>query len=166
MAKGTVKWFNNAKGYGFIQPDNFSKACSSNFGDIGLSEKPSELNIPQIIAEFEQFLKQPLPSVQERENLIKAAFRVFDFSSAAEKIESIYKAAILYKKHPRHIPVLMYHMITKSEIQTKHRIFVTTDQFDKQLAAYQKWGYETLNFQDLEDFISEKKSWSQFPKKP
>ena len=150
---------------GFLQTNNFLQACTSNFGDIGLSGKPSDLAIPQMISELEQFLMQPLPSDQERENLMNSALRVFEFSAAAEKIENIYKAAILYKKHPRHIPILMYHMITKSEIETKHRIFVTSDQFDKQLAAYQKWGYETLNFQDLEDFVSEKKSWSQFPKK-
>ena len=25
MAKGTVKWFNDQKGYGFVQPDDVSK---------------------------------------------------------------------------------------------------------------------------------------------
>ena len=35
MATGTVKWFNNAKGYGFITPDGESKDVFVHFSQIG-----------------------------------------------------------------------------------------------------------------------------------
>ena len=34
MATGTVKWFNNAKGYGFITPDEDSKDVFVHFSQI------------------------------------------------------------------------------------------------------------------------------------
>ena len=34
MATGTVKWFNDAKGYGFIAPDEGTKDLSVHFSNI------------------------------------------------------------------------------------------------------------------------------------
>ncbi|MDA9231048.1 cold-shock protein [Rickettsiales bacterium] len=48
MATGTVKWFNPAKGYGFVQPDDGSKDVFihiSNLEEKGLSDLQEDQKI-------------------------------------------------------------------------------------------------------------------------
>ncbi len=151
---------------GIVTGTSFSEICKSNFGDIGLTQAAPPFKPDEMIQRLTAFL-QSKPEVGEESKALQLAAKArFDFSNAAKKIENIYKAALFYKNYRKSIPILMYHMVTPSEIETRHKIFVTTERFDQQLRAYKKWGYQTLQFKDIDDFSSGKRDWSQFPRKP
>lgn len=151
---------------GIVNSGNFKDSCRSNFGDIGSERKKEELSSERIIHQLDEFLKNQIPSVEYRLHLRSLALQEYSFSFVAKKILSIYKAALLYAHHPQFIPILMYHLVTEKPVDTKHRIFVTQENFDKQLQNFKNWGFESLTFKDLDSFMSGSKDWALFPKKP
>ena len=52
MSKGTVKWFNAAKGYGFITPEDGGKDLFVNYSEIKSGDDYATLNDGQQV-EFE-----------------------------------------------------------------------------------------------------------------
>src|SRR5207248_1120011 len=64
---------------GLTTASNFDQHCDSNFGDIG-ADAPSTRSAAEMIAQLSDFLKKPLPSLEERSHLQALAQPRFEFS--------------------------------------------------------------------------------------
>jgi peptidoglycan/xylan/chitin deacetylase (PgdA/CDA1 family)/glycosyltransferase involved in cell wall biosynthesis len=151
-----------------VTPQNIAKAMTSNFGDIGADGKAtSEIDLNLMTKEFIEILsRSEVLSLEERQQLREAVFKNFDLEKVCRRVHNIYKSAYFLKNHARPIPVLMYHKIPHEDLQSKHRIFVNKNNFEKHLQFYQSRGFTTVTFKELEEFRSGRKSFSEFPTKP
>ncbi len=157
--------FGEAAYIGLIRLAHFQNALFSNFGDIDLNSKGPQLNLQQFKADLECLNKNEIQEIELRQ-LSELALHEFSIKNIYSHLERIYQSALFIKKHPRWIPVLMYHKIPDAEIQTEHKIFVTKDRFEKHLQFFKSQGFKTITFNELSLFRSGEISMSQFPKKP
>lgn len=153
---------------GMVTAESLDRAMASNFGDIGADGKAtSPIDFKKLTGEVIGFLENPhCLSVSERHGLRDVVYRNYNQESVCRKIFNTYKSAYFMKNYSQHIPVLMYHKVPDQTLQSQHRIFVTKDTFKSHLQFFKERGFTTLNFQDLEDYRSGKKDFSEFPKKP
>ncbi len=160
--------FGEAVLHGFVTTDNLSECLKSNFGDVKadrdrdtavISEQVEVLLVPHLF----YLMKNKIDLNAEIQQKIKQEFAA---EVIFKKIESIYHQNIFGKKINRWIPVLMYHKVSIEPLKTQHKIFVTKNTFEKQMNFLKKRGFETLDFSDLEHFLTGKKSLAEFPKRP
>lgn len=150
---------------GLVRKANLSEAFDSNFGDIGSNLLEKAVDYSEIKNQLESFLQNPLPELERKE--IKDQVQLhFNSQHITKLIEDTYKAAYFKVCVPKTIPILMYHKIPDSPLQTKHRIFVTKDNFEKHLRFFKESGFSTLHFAELKKFWDLEKDYSHFPKKP
>lgn len=153
---------------GWVTPASFAKAKASNFGDIGSDAVHEEIDYSKILTELDLFLSSPFSPEQRknRETLKSMALGYFSRARVNTAVLELYKSAYFEKHHPQNIPVLMYHKIPQSNIQSRHRIFVTQENFEKHLEFFKTQGFTTLTFSEIEEFRSLKKDPKNFPSKP
>lgn len=150
---------------GWLDHKTYELALASNFGDIDYTKKHLNLDEKKILSELSDYINSSVKR-DELELLAKRAQEDFDRNLICEKIYSMYQSAWLQKQIPKNIPMLMFHQVTDQELHTKHRIFVTKEQFAKQMQCLRDWGFESVSFKDLADWKNQKKSLSSFPKRP
>lgn len=134
-----------AEAVGVVTVDKLSQALRSNFGDISLS-KNQLFQWTDIIPEIDKAFNLDR---EELKRLREFVCDEFSISHITDKIEKIYQREIV-KKRKYEMPVLMYHRVIKDDNEIGvHGTYVTTKQFDEQMAYLKKRGFETVTFNDL-----------------
>ncbi len=147
---------------GLVDESTLNAAIASNFGDIGRSYKAAPIDIKlvkiSILAALQQ--RTVIPEIVER------IHKAYNLSTIFTEIQSLYQGAILEKWHPQHIPILMYHKVLLAPEITKHKIFVTQQQFEQHMQFLAKQDFTPITFKEYFAFRDGKRSLQQFPKKP
>lgn len=158
--------FGEAQYIGLIRNAHFNMALQSNFGDIDLTSKGGPRLQPKKFEEDIHSVVRNEINLKERQELSQKAYREFSIERISDKMKKLYHSALFLKKYPHSIPVLMYHKIPNAEIQSKHKIFVTKENFEKHLRFFARRGFKTLTFSQLEKFKNGELPFQDFPKKP
>ena len=124
-------------------------ALETNFGDAGPTV---ELDVARMAGDIIESLKRrkSVRSAWGRELVCSE----YDSRKIAQKVSAIYAEAISVKKAISEIPVLLYHRVTSGMPPgTKHGIYVTEANFERQLSFLKEGGYESLTFEDLQSIL-------------
>jgi peptidoglycan/xylan/chitin deacetylase (PgdA/CDA1 family)/UDP-N-acetylglucosamine:LPS N-acetylglucosamine transferase len=148
--------------HGFVTKANLAAAIATNFGDILAVAKPFSPDTAAITRELETYLAGDIPTAVELAELAA----VYDLDTIIKKVLATYSAAIMGKLAPGTIPVLMYHRVPDAAIATKHKTFVTRDNFAKHLRFFSRRGLQAITFADYLAFSQGDKPRRDFPRKP
>ncbi len=158
--------FGEANYIGLVRKALFSLALLSNFGDIDLTNKDGpRLDRKKFELDLQSIFANEI-SIDETRVLSGKAVTEFSTPLIEARVRRIYQSALFLKKHPRAIPVLMYHKIPIKDIQSQHKIYVLKTDFEKHLQFFQKKGFKTLTFSQLEKFKKGEIDFQTFPDKP
>lgn len=152
--------FGESSYLGLITTENYASAKESNFGDIGKNFDLPVFNPNQAASDFQNYSKVDL------RQLADLAFLDFNLTYVAAKIERLYEGAYFIRNYPWWIPILMYHKIPNTPIDSPHKIFVTKDNFKRSIGWLKFLGFQTLTFSELSAFRKGQKDFSHFPTKP
>ncbi len=148
--------------HGIVKTANLADAIGTNFGDILSVAKPFKPDTVAITRELQTYLNGKATAKVELSELAQ----IYDINRIMPKILSTYTSAIMRKLSPSTIPVLMYHRVPDAPIDTRHRTFVTKDNFEKHLKFFSLRGLQAITFKDYLAFSTGERPLQEFPRKP
>lgn len=163
LAQGTpVVAIGEALFVGLIDTDNLAAAIAANFGDMGTRCYPDKIDFNVVTTAIVAGLK--LPSLDTA--VINTVRQTYTMPAVYQKIMHVYRGAMLEKQHPRHIPILMYHKVLPQADRSRHKIYVTCQQFAQHMQFLAKYRFTPITFKDYFAFRDGDKPLSNFPRKP
>ncbi|RZA09116.1 MAG: hypothetical protein EOP11_02735 [Proteobacteria bacterium] len=132
--------------HGIVGEANLEEAMASNFGDI-LADTEARIDIAAVAAALVGFCAKP------SEVAASVAMRVreeYQLKEVAAAVESIYFQALLEKRLPERLPILMYHKVVEPEYSSPHKTYITEANFAKHLGVLDRLGFSSVTFADLE----------------
>ncbi len=157
--------FGEAKYLGLARLNTVTGHYSSNFGDMDTVTTQPTIDIAQLKQDVETWLSGAV-SDDELQQLSEKVQSDFDAKKISARIFRLYESSYFLRNFSRWIPILMYHKIPESELQSQHKIYVTQKKFEKHLMLFKFLGFKTLTFSDLKKFKSGDLSFNLFPRKP
>jgi peptidoglycan/xylan/chitin deacetylase (PgdA/CDA1 family)/UDP-N-acetylglucosamine:LPS N-acetylglucosamine transferase len=148
--------------HGILCRQNIKESVESNFGDIWPTKYRFDPDNEKIRKDLEVFLSTNVNEAQD----LTPFLQQYDLKSVVNEITNIYQKAIVKSKHPKHIPILLYHKITDDVIKSKHRTYVTRRNFIKQMHHLSLRGMTPITFKEYDDFVNGQYASNKFPHKP
>ncbi|QNH61567.1 polysaccharide deacetylase family protein [Hymenobacter sediminicola] len=148
---------------GIVTGETYIQAAASNFGDISALLASTTVDYDALLAQVQTFLQAPQPVEEVLVQRVRADYNLVRISS---EVLALYRSAVMKKRVPGFIPVLMYHKIPVEPLQTKHRIFVTKDRFAEHLRFFQQQRFTPITFLDYLAFANGEKNLADFPARP
>ncbi|WBO84853.1 glycosyltransferase [Hymenobacter yonginensis] len=149
---------------GIVTEASYPTAAASNFGDISAQVgTSSHVDYPALLAQVQAFLVAPAAVPAILQQRVRTEFSLARISA---EVLTVYRSAIMKKRLPGFLPVLMYHKIPTEPLQTKHRIFVTKDRFEEHLRFFRQQQFTPITFLDYLAFANGERPLADFPARP
>jgi peptidoglycan/xylan/chitin deacetylase (PgdA/CDA1 family)/glycosyltransferase involved in cell wall biosynthesis len=149
---------------GIVTEASYPTAAASNFGDISAQVgTSSHVDYPALLAQVRAFLAAPTAVPAALQQRVRTEFSLARISA---EVLTVYRSAIMKKRLPGFLPVLMYHKIPTEPLQTKHRIFVTKDRFEEHLRFFRQQQFTPITFLDYLAFANGERPLADFPARP